>query len=241
MASTNKTTNYELSQFLGSDKPAWLSDYNADMAKIDAGMKANADGVTAVDGKADANGTKIGTLASLTTTDKTDLVSAINEVDGHADTAQSTANQANDTATTALGTANNLADYLNFTTFLPYTSSDMSLTGSGSIRSTGTGITVARNDDGTICKVYGTIVLNTTVGNSFTVTIPNTGLNTSSNINVNGAGFITSESANNVIWVDILKYTINTNGSITITVTPSTTFTTLRFIACVVFVKNFGD
>ena len=35
MSSTNKTTNYDLSQFVGSDKPAWLSDYNQDMSKID--------------------------------------------------------------------------------------------------------------------------------------------------------------------------------------------------------------
>lgn len=43
MASTNKTTNYELSQYVGSDKPTYLGDYNGDMLKIDAGMKANAD------------------------------------------------------------------------------------------------------------------------------------------------------------------------------------------------------
>lgn len=35
MASTNKTQNLELSQFLGTDKPAWLADYNSDMEKID--------------------------------------------------------------------------------------------------------------------------------------------------------------------------------------------------------------
>lgn len=38
MGSTNKTTNYELSQFLGTDKPAWLQDYNGDMQKIDTGI-----------------------------------------------------------------------------------------------------------------------------------------------------------------------------------------------------------
>lgn len=43
MASTNKTSNYELSQYVGSDKPTYLGDYNSDMLKIDAGMKANAD------------------------------------------------------------------------------------------------------------------------------------------------------------------------------------------------------
>lgn len=40
MASTNKTTHYELSQFLANDKPAWLSDYNNDMQKIDNAIYA---------------------------------------------------------------------------------------------------------------------------------------------------------------------------------------------------------
>lgn len=43
MAHTNSTANYELSQFLGTDKPAWLVDYNSDMLKIDTALKANAD------------------------------------------------------------------------------------------------------------------------------------------------------------------------------------------------------
>lgn len=40
MASTNKTTHYELSQFLANDKPAWLTDYNNDMMKIDNAIYA---------------------------------------------------------------------------------------------------------------------------------------------------------------------------------------------------------
>lgn len=43
MAHTNATANYELSQFLGTDKPAWLVDYNGDMLKIDTALKSNAD------------------------------------------------------------------------------------------------------------------------------------------------------------------------------------------------------
>lgn len=47
MSHTNSTTNYNLSQFVGSDKPAWLTDYNADMLAIDAQMKLNADAAAA--------------------------------------------------------------------------------------------------------------------------------------------------------------------------------------------------
>ncbi len=69
MSSTNHTTNYGLSQFLGTDKPAWLVDYNGDMAAIDTQMKANADAAAGAqttantaDGKADTNATAISTL-----------------------------------------------------------------------------------------------------------------------------------------------------------------------------------
>lgn len=45
MASTNKTENYDLSQFVGTDRPTWLGDYNSDMTKIDAQLKRNADDI----------------------------------------------------------------------------------------------------------------------------------------------------------------------------------------------------
>lgn len=38
MASTNKTSNLELSQFIATDTPTWLVDYNGDMEKIDVGV-----------------------------------------------------------------------------------------------------------------------------------------------------------------------------------------------------------
>lgn len=64
MTATNKTKNYELSQFVGSDRPTWLGDYNSDMSKIDAQLKQNADdiasatagGLTSVSHTADLTG-----------------------------------------------------------------------------------------------------------------------------------------------------------------------------------------
>lgn len=41
MSATNHTTNYNLPQFIDSDKPSWLSDVNGAMSTIDAGMQAN--------------------------------------------------------------------------------------------------------------------------------------------------------------------------------------------------------
>lgn len=45
MTATNKTKNYELSQFVGTDRPTWLGDYNGDMSKIDTQLKQNADDI----------------------------------------------------------------------------------------------------------------------------------------------------------------------------------------------------
>lgn len=157
MASTNKTTNYELSQFVGSDKPAWLGDYNSDMTKIDAQMKLNADAATAATGTGTANTAAIGTLENLTTTEKSNLVGAVNEVNSTAATAQNTANAASTTANTAATTAQsakNEADRLinqfSFTT-TEYNSSNTTSNGgtlSGAFK-------VALNADATLLKIYG--------------------------------------------------------------------------------------
>lgn len=64
MTATNKTVNYELSQFVGADRPTWLGDYNSDMSKIDRQLKQNADdiasaaagGLTSVHHTADLTG-----------------------------------------------------------------------------------------------------------------------------------------------------------------------------------------
>lgn len=84
MTATNKTVNYELSQFVGTDRPTWLVDYNGDMAKIDAQMRRNADdiasasadGLTSVSHTADltGNGTSDSPLGvASTVAKKTDI------------------------------------------------------------------------------------------------------------------------------------------------------------------------
>ena len=58
MSSTNKTTNYNLSQFVGTDIPSILNDYNGDMQKID----------TAVHNVSVASGDNASDIASLQST-----------------------------------------------------------------------------------------------------------------------------------------------------------------------------
>lgn len=38
MSATNKTANYELPEFVGTDKPSWLTDFNGAMTKIDTAL-----------------------------------------------------------------------------------------------------------------------------------------------------------------------------------------------------------
>lgn len=47
MAHTNATANYSLPQFIGTDKPGWLTDINTAFYDIDAAMKDNADAADA--------------------------------------------------------------------------------------------------------------------------------------------------------------------------------------------------
>ena len=39
MSATNATTNYNFPLFIGTDKPAWLVDWNSAMSAIDAAIK----------------------------------------------------------------------------------------------------------------------------------------------------------------------------------------------------------
>ena len=241
MASTNKTTNYELSQFLGTDKPAWLADYNLDMSKIDTQMKANADAATAASGSASTANTSIGTLSSLTTTAKTDLVSAINEVDSNADTAQGTANSAASTASANTTAISNLNDYLNLSTLTTPVINYTNFTTTG----TSTNVSCASNNTGSLGKVYGQI-RGTSNGSSFTITFP-TPLRPSETITINGLVtlFYNDVNAGGVnTWIPVPKsITIASDGTATITENDTLANRQNRIFldAVVIFAKSFGD
>lgn len=124
MGHTNSTANLALPQFIGTDKPTWLSDVNGAFAAIDTYAGNNDAALAITDAKSDtaigdaasavttagnaattagnaaatataantvagnaltvANGinSKVGVLTDLTTTDKSTVVNAINEVNG---------------------------------------------------------------------------------------------------------------------------------------------------------------
>lgn len=243
MASTNKTTHYELSQYIGSDKPSYLGDYNSDMNKIDTGINTAQTTATAADGKADTVSTNLGNIENLTTSTKTSAVAAINEVDGHADTAQETANTAATNATQALGTANDIQTYLRVgTRNVALTSSNMSLSGTGTI-DVASNLHIVTNNDRSLAKIYGTIFVNNMSGQS-TVTITGTGFNVDNNITISNCGFVVKsrDDSTYLSTVDPLSYNINSNGTITFNVAPWIgNKVAIHFLGELIFVEDFND
>lgn len=141
MASTNKTTNYNLSQYIGTDKPTYLGDYNGDMQKIDAQMKINADNASSAYSLADT---------AKTTADNAET---------HAQTGISNASTAQTTASSALAKATtNEANIANFNLSIFETvDNDDIVCPNGTLNSGATSITVAKNTDGSLAKIYGQI------------------------------------------------------------------------------------
>lgn len=245
MSSTNKTTNYELSQFIGADKPAWLGDYNTDMSKIDAGIHSAQTTATGADGKADTNKTAIGTLANLTTDEKTSLVGAINEVDSHADTAQGTANGAATNANSALNKATGLENSFTFGT-----PTNLTWTASlGTVNSNN--VKVVKSQNGATAKIYGFVDLTNVASNTtITLTSSDTGLRPDSAINIMNSGLVQNLYRYNfggnqftVPYTNSLEFTLNTNGTISISLPSNSAYTNIQltFVACVLFITDFGD
>ena len=232
MSSTNKTTNYNLSQFVGSDKPAWLADYNQDMSKIDDGINTAQETATGADGKADANTTSIGTLANLTTDVKTSLVAAINEVDAHADTAQSSADNVGVLDNTNATKIQGIEDYFKFTQF---GNSTGTATGASLLASE---VKYATNANGTLGKIYGRLVVETTAVNPSIVLT--SGLHPDTNINIDGVCMVFNVTDD---VQTIIPMSVATNGTITISLDGTTANKRLRllFPACLLFLQNFGD
>lgn len=117
MSSTNKTTYYDLSQYIGTDKPTYLQDYNGDMSKIDTAIHD----VNGVATTANQNAGSAEAKAEQANTNVTALQGKVGAVEGAVsnlqdkDTTQDSeinnakklANDANTTANNAIQNANN--------------------------------------------------------------------------------------------------------------------------------------
>lgn len=256
MSSTNKTTNYDLSQYIGSDKPTYLSDYNGDMYKIDAQMKVNADNVaTAISSASTATSTANTAVstANSASADASSALSTANSASTTAGNAQSTANSALSTATTAQTTANSanskadaIASKLNLTSFETIEYTSMTKTGGGTL--TGGTVYTAVNGDGSIGKVYGQVDVKTN-GSSGNVTIP-TQLRPkdsggqATNLTINGLCIRVITEGASVKNLNNISVSIDSNGDVKVGyISTSGTAENVRFMfmACVLFLTPFND
>lgn len=239
MASTNKTTYYDLSQYIANDKPTYLTDYNNDMSAIDGAIhdvdvKATTAGTKAdsADGKADnatltANtaltnagtaNTNIGNMANLETTEKSNLVGAINEVEGN-------------------------VEKFNLTNFSSYSGDDIVVTG-GTLTVKNGILRVATNSDGSIFKFYTDgLILGYSGSGNWKLTISTSVRPTSELVIAGGMKFYES-SDRHPIWVSGVSFTVKTNGNIEISISKDLSldeYQLLYFPPCLYFAKDFGD
>lgn len=109
MGYTNKTSHYELPQYVANDKPSWLGDFNAAMLKIDTVMADNDATAEAANAAATGVQAQVAALSSQVSTIQGQVNTAVDTAttaDGKATTAQTVATQANTTA----GEAKTLAE-----------------------------------------------------------------------------------------------------------------------------------
>lgn len=259
-ASTNKTTNYELPQFVGTDKPTWLGDFNSAMSTIDTGMATNASDIEDMESDV-ATATSTASQASQ---DVATLTSTVNTLSGNVTTATTTANNAQSTATSALNTANtangkadanataitaldgrvtqNEADIanINLTTFETIASSAVTLSTTGSKGNVA--LYVAKNSDGSIAKIYGQIDLNS-VGGTGTMSIQ-TSLRPTEQLSINGGCIRDIYAGTSVYNVGLVTMTLATNGVLTVPinyVNGGNDKARYMFINSVLYIKEFGD
>lgn len=150
MSSTNKTANYNLPQFIGTDKPSWLGDINQAMSIIDSQMKTNADNITSASGEVKELETRV--ESSETT------VSSLNTRVGTTETQVSNlaGNVSNlNTSVDALISQLNLNQISDAT---------INLAGGRSFH-----VTLAQNEDGTLFKFYGLCYIDNNTASSISL------------------------------------------------------------------------
>lgn len=235
MSYSNHTTNYNLPLYVGTDKPTYLGDFNSAMGTIDSQMKTNADTASAADTKATTATTNIGTMSGLSTTEKSTLVGAINEVNTKAGTAQTTANTASAKATANEIQITKLETYLDLTNYNDLTQATSS---NGAVNNVD--IHVANNADGTVGKIYGYIDCTPTSATSTTITLSQKSLlRPTQSVTINSLGVATNASG----LLRQVDATIETDGTIKFAFFADDTskYTRLIIHPSLLFMVDFGD
>ena len=176
---------------------------------------------------AKASTTLTGALTDLTTTSKTNLVSAINEV--------------NSTAGTAKTTVDSLAAYLTLTN---YGSITPTVSNAGTLVADKTNMNYALNADGSYGKIYGRLRYTSTSNNAVTITLPISDLAAPDTaFTIVGAVFYMVNISGTFQVINSADLTINTNHTATISMSaqPSAAVVTLWLPPCIYYFTDFGD
>lgn len=251
MASTNKTPNYDLPQWVAADKPTFLGDMNAAFLDIDAAMHENAESsgsqeqrLTAVEAKATENATNIANVSQVA-----------NTAGETATAAQNAASAASALATTANSAANAITNSLTFNpanvVTKDATDSSVVISPAGDIVLSGGNLKCICSNDGSWMKVYGYLagtIQHTNSGIATIIKFPGmVKFPPSEKYTVNSLGLsvidpVASGNANTI--VNTVSIDVNTDGSIDLTIWATIRVRTGIFInisPCMINNKSYGD
>lgn len=222
MSHTNTTANYNLPQFIGTDKPSWLTDVNGAMTSIDTQMKANADANTTTAGD-------LSTLAGRVTTAEGNIATNTANIT----TVSNVASTAGTTATNAKNTADALATMLDINDFGKTTAT----TSNGTINFQN--VYYASNADGSIGKIYGEIGVTPSTNAPTSITF-STPFRPSETLKIGGNVFLQHGVTRELYYTD---YTIGTNGQVTIQLSQLfyNVATKINLVATLTFFKAFAE
>lgn len=150
MSSTNRTANYNLPQFIGTDKPTWLGDINQAMSAIDGQMKTNADAISTADGAL----TELTARVTNTESSVTSLNTRTGTLEGQTSNLSADVSALN-TAISAITAQLNLNDF---------TQNTINIGGNRSFT-----VYLAQNSTGTLFKFYGQVYIDNNSSSSITV------------------------------------------------------------------------
>lgn len=257
MSATNHTTNYELPVFIGTDKPAWLVDWNGAMNAIDTAIKQ-------VETKADAAGVDIGSIQSDIITINsalTTLNGAVSQlrIDTNANTGAINTIQeliGNGTPTTTdhtlIGAINELHSDIQEISGEVYDFNIQPVSGvtvvanaNITLNSEVTDINALLNSDSSVGKIYGAVFGTATAGilaNTalFTITIP--GLDTETAYDIKGYDLIRLTGSDAVPLVAYLHFNVGNTVEIRCANSVSTSDVIWSNLCpCLLFLKDLGD
>ena len=237
MGATNKTTYYELPQYVQSDKPSYLGDFNGAMNTIDTAIHTNAVNIGINETNIANTNTTIGDLTALKTSVKTNVVNAINE---NVDSIGDLSSLETIVKTSVTDAINELVEKFDLSNITRYTDASLYSVSEGTLSSIN--LTVATNSDKSICKIYGEIVtLNNTLGATIEVTLP-TNFEVSETFAIFPTGLrmgAYGETEPSINVGDYIRF--NQNGTISLGCTSKGTGNYLVFFPFLIFIKDFGD